>query len=124
MTQVTRLLAATLIMILIARPVWADRRASDESGKISVSHWVERPAQESMTREAEQMVISIGMILEHGEHGTRFHHEEDGKWHGFYFDRIRRKPSMRDFKCFCLKFMLGVLHIVLILVAFLHLLHS
>lgn len=72
----------------------------------------------------EGILLGMGWNVEHSGHSyTKFHHEEDGHFHGFCFDRLNRRSWFRKASCLVLKCILVVVHIVLIIVAFLHTLH-
>ena len=72
----------------------------------------------------EGLLLGLGWNAEHGgQLNARFHHEEDGHLHGFCFDRLNRRSWFRRISCVLLKSVLVLIHLALILVAFLHILH-
>jgi hypothetical protein len=72
----------------------------------------------------EQANAGFTFVLDQGSHGSsKFHHEEDGKSHGFSFEKWDRHRGLRQLGCACLKWLLVLLHLTIIVVAFMHQLH-
>ena len=78
----------------------------------------------SQTGHSDFVIPGIGWMIEHHGHSAgKFHHEEDGKHHGFCFDRLGRRHWTGHLTCACLKCFLVIMHLLLIAIAFLHQLH-
>lgn len=85
---------------------------------------MESPSPESGHSQSDWAVPGFSLMLDHGSHGaSKFHHEEDGKSHGFSFEKWDRHRGLRQFGCTCVKYILVLLHLAIILVAFMHQIH-
>jgi hypothetical protein len=79
---------------------------------------------ESGHLQPEWATPGFGLMMDHGSHSSsKFHHEEDGKAHGFSFEKWDRHRGLRQIGCACLKCILILLHLTIILVAFMHQIH-
>ena len=59
------------------------------------------------------IIINFPFIIDQQDNTD--HEHEDGKFHIFYFDRIRRRASRLSIRCLLLKCLLAIIHVSIIL---------
>lgn len=112
------------LLILQFQVTLADTKSATllSSAVADITH-PEKPMDPGMPQQ-DPLSHGLGWMIDHSHHlGGKFHHEEDGKLHGFCFDKMNRRHWLTSVTCICLKCVLVFVHLALILVAFVHHLH-
>jgi hypothetical protein len=123
----TRISFFFIALLILGNPTVFARVAHQKADLFAVILQTASPepgTAESGSSQSEWAFPGFSLMVDHGSHSSsKFHHEEDGKAHGFSFEKWDRHRGLRHLGCACVKWILVLLHLAVIFVAFIHQLH-